>query len=76
SGVIAAKQGLSATIAWAMNNAQALMRSNAALTIISNGALSNQQGHIEDGTVGDTITLSIHDATNDNNDGAVHDFGT
>ncbi|MEA3116875.1 MAG: filamentous hemagglutinin, partial [Paraburkholderia sp.] len=77
-GIIAARGGITGTIAGDVNNTQGLLRSGASLSLAHGGALVNRGGHIQAGqsTAGDTSTLAVQSASIDNTDGLISGLGT
>ncbi|MBR8302342.1 hemagglutinin repeat-containing protein [Burkholderia dolosa] len=72
-GVLAAKNGIVATIAGDLNNSHGQLRSLTSLSLNNGGALANTNGRIQSGTgnTNDTSTLDIQSASIENSGGLI-----
>ncbi|MBO7865700.1 hemagglutinin repeat-containing protein [Burkholderia pseudomallei] len=77
-GVLAAKNGIAATIAGDVNNNQGQLRSLTSLSLHNGGTLTDTNGRIQSGTgsTNDTSTLDIQSASIGNSGGLISNLGS
>ncbi|MDN8114907.1 hemagglutinin repeat-containing protein [Burkholderia vietnamiensis] len=77
-GVLAAKNGIVATIAGDVNNSHGQLRSLTSLSLNNGGALANTNGRIQSGTgsTNDTSTLDVQSASIENSGGLIGNLGS